>query len=51
MLLAGEDARLARPPFLMRNHQPCMNTDSYTAPALLQHLQTLSWYNGQVGHM
>ena len=37
------------PPQLLRRHVPCKDTTAMDTEAFLAHLQTLSWYKGQVG--
>lgn len=38
-----------RPPTLLKSHPPCLSTVTLDCQSFLRHLQTLKWYNGQVG--
>jgi DEAD/DEAH box helicase domain-containing protein len=39
------------PPRLMKRHPPCRDATRLEAPAFLEHLKALPWYNGQVVHV
>jgi ATP-dependent helicase YprA (DUF1998 family) len=47
----GGRAPPAAPPRLMKRHPPCRDATRLEAPAFLEHLKALPWYDGQVVHV